>query len=221
MKTSTARPCASDRKVAVAKGKKFLAIRFVERFSPFDERRLRDSRWILKVSNKFFTVWKYPSFTSSSVDDISMLFRPRLLRCWSTAGQSPFTDSARTRFKISHRRIDGGVFVSKSTLEPLRDCDWATAASDPGLGGRSEGRRLEGFDPGPPFGIMEAMRKLNQFFTKAIFFLFSFNTTFTFPLVSFLCNTFFTLLIQCRIIISPQHSVMPKVDLQLHILWLR
>lgn len=100
--------------------------------------------------------------TSISVDDISMLFRPRLIRCWSTAGQSPFIDSAKTRFKISHLSIDGGVLVSKSTLEPLRDCVCATAASDPGLGGLSEGRRLEGFDPGRPFSIIEAPRKLKS-----------------------------------------------------------
>lgn len=140
---------------------------FAVRLQRFDS---LDSCWALtnkrfKLSNGFFTFWKYRSFTSISADDISMLFRPRLLRCWSTAGQSPFTDSARTRFKISHRRIDGGVLVSKSTLEPLRGCNCATATSDPGLGGRSEGRRLEGFDPGPPLGIMEAMHKLNQFFT--------------------------------------------------------
>ena len=35
--------------------------------------------------------------TSTSVDDTSMLFRSRLLRCWSTAGQSPFRESAKTR----------------------------------------------------------------------------------------------------------------------------
>lgn len=131
---------------------------------------------ISNIKYIFFTFWKYRSFTSISAVDISMLFRPRLIRCWSTAGQSPFTDSARTRFKISHRRIDGGVFVSKSTLEPLRDCNCATAGSDPGLGGRSEGRRLEVFDSGPPFGIIEGLRKVVSFF-----FLFSFNTTFTFP----------------------------------------
>ena len=98
--------------------------------------------------------------TSTSVDDTSMLFRSRLLRCWSTAGQSPFRESAKTRFKSSHLRIDGGVLVSKSTLEPRRGWIWATAESVPGLGGLSDGRRLEGLDPGPPFGIAKAPEKL-------------------------------------------------------------
>lgn len=99
-------------------------------------------------------------FTSISVDEISMLFRSRLLRCWSTAGQSPFTDSAKTRFKISHLKMDGGVLVSNNTLDPLRDCDGAAAPSNPGLGGRREGLRLAGFEPGPTFGIATALRKL-------------------------------------------------------------
>ena len=90
-----------------------------------------------------------------------MLFRPRLIRCWSTAGQSPLTESAKTRFKISHLRMDGGVLVSNNTLEPRRGCDApATGASAPGLGGRSDGLRLEGFEPVPPFGIAAVLRKL-------------------------------------------------------------
>ena len=163
IKTSTSRPYEFDRKV---KGKEMAWYQnheeiFAVRLKKFDSVAVTN-KWIYKVSNNsFFTFWKDRSFSSISADDISMLFRPRLLRCWSTAGQSPLTDSARTRFKISHRRIDGGVLVSKSTLEPLRDCNCAAVESDPGLGGRSEGRRLEGFDPGPPFGIMEAKRKLN------------------------------------------------------------
>ena len=185
---------------------------FAVRLKRFDS---LDSCWALtnkrlKVSNnRFFTFWKYRSFTPISADDMSMLFRSRLLRCWSTAGQSPFTDNARTRFKISHRRIDGGVLLSKSTLEPLRDCNCATTASDPGLGGRSEGRRLEGFDPGPPLGIMKVMRKLNQFFATEIFvqafFLKHHISSRSLELL------FFTLLFQC-LIISPRHSVIPKVD---------
>lgn len=98
----------------------------------------------------FVALWINISiFTSISVDDISMLFRSRLFRCWSTAGQSPFTESARTRLRISHLRIDGGVLVSNNTLEPLRDCANGTEdPSDPGLGGRRDCRRLEGFPPG-------------------------------------------------------------------------
>lgn len=91
-----------------------------------------------------------------------MLFRPRLIRCWSTAGQSPLIESARTRFKISHRRTDGGVLVSNNTLEPRRDCDVAIEASSPGLGGRSDGLRLEGLETGIPFGIGTVKRKLQR-----------------------------------------------------------
>ena len=51
--------------------------------------------------------------------------------------------------RISHLRIDGGVLVSNNTLEPLRDCANGTEdPSDPGLGGRRDCRRLEGFPPG-------------------------------------------------------------------------
>lgn len=70
-------------------------------------------------------------------------------------------DSAKTRFKISHLKIDGGVLVSNNTLEPLRDCDGAAGPSDPGLGGRRDGLRLEGFEPGPPLGIATARAKNN------------------------------------------------------------
>ena len=78
-----------------------------------------------------------------------MLFLPRLVRCWSTAGQSPLIDSAKTRFKISHLTIDEAVLLSNSTLEALLE----GTASAPGLGGLREGRRLEGFELVPPLGM--------------------------------------------------------------------
>lgn len=122
--------------------------------------------------------WLCAIITSISVDDISMLFRPRLFRCWSTAHQSPLTDSARMRFKISHRKTEGFVLVSYNNFDPLRACEWTTDISDVGLGGRNDGLRLVGVDSGAPwFGIAVATKNLRAHRTQRLK---DFNTTFEF-----------------------------------------
>ena len=122
--------------------------------------------------------WLCAMITSISVDDISMLFRPRLFRCWSTAHQSPLTDSARMRFKISHRKTEGCVLVSYNNFDPLRACEWTTDISDVGLGGRNDGLRLVGVDSDAPwFGIAVATKNLRAHRTQRLK---DFNTTFEF-----------------------------------------